>query len=187
MYRDECSHHRRALPACFLSGVFCVQKTQSYTYLCFNTFWQRCRSICLGSGPGRWCTHPRRAYSVLHPLPYQVLNSTKTSTLHPAVSRTLGPSTSFACPPATRTSCTVVGTRKCTSYAVLDSGPDVQPEGKGKTVAYWEEDLSGGVASSGQDERKTRTAAVRACTAAYESLSSACLLVSSFDNPRLRP
>ena len=70
---------------------------------------------------------------------------------------------------------------------MLDSGPDVQPEGKGKTVAFWEEDLSGGVASSAQDERKTRTAVVRACAAAYESLPSACLLVSAFSNQRLRP
>ncbi|KAM5534801.1 hypothetical protein V8D89_011517 [Ganoderma adspersum] len=80
------------------------------------------------------------------------------STLHPAVSHILGPSTSFSCSPATRTSRSTAGARRCTSYAVLESGPDVQPEGKGKTVVSWEEELSGVASSSMQDEKKKRTA-----------------------------
>ncbi|EJF62319.1 hypothetical protein DICSQDRAFT_58264 [Dichomitus squalens LYAD-421 SS1] len=93
----------------------------------------------------------------VHILDVIVLKPTKTSTLHLAVSHTLGPSTSFSCPPATRTSRTNVGTRKCTSYAVLESGPDVAPEGKGRTVVSWEEELSGGIASSAQEGRNKRT------------------------------
>ncbi|KAI0722363.1 hypothetical protein C8T65DRAFT_704869 [Cerioporus squamosus] len=80
------------------------------------------------------------------------------STLHPAASHTLGPSTSFSCPPAMRTSQAKGGARTCTTYAVLESGPDVQPEGKGKTVLAWEEPLAGGMSTSTESEKKKRVA-----------------------------
>ncbi|KAI0638487.1 hypothetical protein C8Q77DRAFT_1091361 [Trametes polyzona] len=81
-----------------------------------------------------------------------------TSTLHPAVAHTLGPSTSFSCPPASRTRQSG-GTRICNTYAILETGPDVQPEGKGKTVVAWEEPLSGGVMTAeGQGEKSRRVA-----------------------------
>ncbi|EIW61588.1 uncharacterized protein TRAVEDRAFT_69910 [Trametes versicolor FP-101664 SS1] len=82
-----------------------------------------------------------------------------TSTLHPAVSHTLGPSTSFAGPPASRTT-HKSGSRVCTTYAVLQTGPDVQPEGKGKTVVAWEESLSGGVMTADLQGEKNKTVAV---------------------------
>ncbi|OSD04539.1 hypothetical protein PYCCODRAFT_1443810 [Trametes coccinea BRFM310] len=78
------------------------------------------------------------------------------STLHSAVSHTLGPSTSFSCPPASRTR-QRNGGRSCTTYAVLESGPDVQPEGKRKTVVAWDEPLTGGVAEA-QGEKSKRVA-----------------------------
>ncbi|KAI0776156.1 hypothetical protein BD413DRAFT_261764 [Trametes elegans] len=81
-----------------------------------------------------------------------------TSTLHPAASHTLGPSTSFACPPASRTTQSN-GSRVCTTYAVLTAGPDVQPDAKGKTVAVWEEPLSGGaLTAEPQGEKSKRVA-----------------------------
>ncbi|KAI9064835.1 hypothetical protein FKP32DRAFT_1665671 [Trametes sanguinea] len=79
-----------------------------------------------------------------------------TSTLHSAVSHTLGPSTSFSCSPASRTT-QRNGGRSCTTYAVLDSGPDVQPEGKGKTVVAWDEPLAGGVADAHGEKSKRVT------------------------------
>ncbi|KAI0331319.1 hypothetical protein GY45DRAFT_1336311 [Cubamyces sp. BRFM 1775] len=82
-----------------------------------------------------------------------------TSTLHSATSHTLGPSTSFACPPASRTTHRN-GTRVCTTYAVLESGPEVQSNGKGKTVAMWEEPVSGGTASTELQREKTKKVAV---------------------------
>ncbi|RPD66864.1 hypothetical protein L226DRAFT_549593 [Lentinus tigrinus ALCF2SS1-7] len=81
-----------------------------------------------------------------------------TSTLHPAASHTLGPSTSFSCPPATRTSPAKGGVRTCTTYAILESGPDMQPEGKGKTVLAWEESLAGGMSTSTESDKKKRVA-----------------------------
>ncbi|KAI0751088.1 hypothetical protein C8Q80DRAFT_1099341 [Daedaleopsis nitida] len=82
----------------------------------------------------------------------------QTSTLHPAVSHTLGPSAAFSCSPATRVGHNKTGSQTCTTYAVLDSGADVQPEGKGKTVIAWEEDLSGGMSSNARREMKKRVA-----------------------------
>ncbi|KAH9855045.1 hypothetical protein C2E23DRAFT_867127 [Lenzites betulinus] len=79
-----------------------------------------------------------------------------TSTLHTAVSHTLGPSTAFSCPPASRTTRSGGG-RVCTTYAVLETGPDVQPDGKGKTAVAWEETLSGGVmAADSQGQKRKR-------------------------------
>ncbi|KAI9000727.1 hypothetical protein BD414DRAFT_526173 [Trametes punicea] len=81
-----------------------------------------------------------------------------TSTLHPAVSHTLGPSTTFACSPACRTRQSN-GSPICTTYAILDSGLDVQSNGKGKTVVAWEEGLTGGVMSvNSQGEKNKRVA-----------------------------
>ncbi|KAI0832732.1 hypothetical protein BC628DRAFT_1309590 [Trametes gibbosa] len=81
-----------------------------------------------------------------------------TSTLHTAVSHTLGPSTTFSCPPASRTTRSG-SSRVCITYAVLDTGPDVQPDGKGKTVVAWEESLSGGVMTAdSQGQRSKRVA-----------------------------
>ncbi|KAH9899554.1 hypothetical protein C8Q73DRAFT_639326 [Cubamyces lactineus] len=82
-----------------------------------------------------------------------------TSTLHSATSHTLGPSTSFACPPASRTTLRN-GIRICTTYAVLESGPHVQSNGKGKTVVMWEESLSGGAASTESQNEKNKKVSV---------------------------
>ncbi|KAI1796095.1 hypothetical protein LXA43DRAFT_652845 [Ganoderma leucocontextum] len=103
------------------------------------------------------------------------------STLHPAVSHILGPSTSFSCSPATRISRTTAGTRKCASYAILESGADVRPEGKGKTVVAWEEELSGGVSSSARDEKKRTTVIPHPVSHVYapECLPENLVLVSA--------
>ncbi|KAH9948785.1 hypothetical protein B0H21DRAFT_777679 [Amylocystis lapponica] len=68
------------------------------------------------------------------------------STLHPAISYTLGPSTSFSCSPVSRTT-RVDGVKKCTTYVVVDSSPDIKSDERGRTVWIWEEHLSGGVMS----------------------------------------
>ena len=47
------------------------------------------------------------------------------------------------------------------TYAVLESGPEVQPEGKGKTIAAWEEDLAGATSSGAQSEKRRWVAVVR--------------------------
>ncbi|KAI0355300.1 hypothetical protein OH77DRAFT_316034 [Trametes cingulata] len=82
-----------------------------------------------------------------------------TSTRHPAVSHTLGPSTSFACPPASRITRSG-STRACRTYAVLETGSDVQPDGKGKTVVAWDEPLDGGVMSADAAGEKSKRVAV---------------------------
>ncbi|TFK94274.1 hypothetical protein K466DRAFT_476809 [Polyporus arcularius HHB13444] len=105
-----------------------------------------------------------------------------TSTLHPAASHTLGPSTSFSCPPAMRTSQAKGGIRTCTTYAVLESGPDVQLEGKGKTVLAWEEHLAGGMSTSTESEKKKRVATAPHAVAhiyAPDYLPSYIVLVSA--------
>ncbi|KAI0774562.1 hypothetical protein C8Q74DRAFT_1438657, partial [Fomes fomentarius] len=81
-----------------------------------------------------------------------------TSTLHPAVSHTLGPSTFYSSTPATRTRQYTSGSRICTTYAVLESGRDVQPEGGGKTVVAWEESLIGGMSSGTQSKKRVAVA-----------------------------
>ncbi|OSX59323.1 hypothetical protein POSPLADRAFT_1075545 [Postia placenta MAD-698-R-SB12] len=78
------------------------------------------------------------------------------ATLHPAISHTLGPSTTFSCPPVTRIS-TSEGLRTCTTYAVVESSPDIDKEDRGRTVWVWEEQLSGGVMSRDMSAKK-RTA-----------------------------
>ncbi|KAI0652881.1 hypothetical protein C8Q70DRAFT_1059801 [Cubamyces menziesii] len=82
-----------------------------------------------------------------------------TSTLHSATSHTLGPSTSFACLPASRTTLRN-GARVCTTYAVLQSGPEVQSDGKGKTVAMWEEAVSGAAAATDSQNEKIKKVSV---------------------------
>lgn len=86
------------------------------------------------------------------------------------MSHILGPSTSFAGSPASRTTHSS-GSRVCTTYAVLQTGPDVQPEGKGKTVVAWEESLSGGVMTADlQGEKNKRVAVVSAVSALKSSI-----------------
>ncbi len=75
-----------------------------------------------------------------------------------------------------RTSQAKGGIRTCTTYAVLESGPDVQPEGKGKTVLAWEEHLAGGMSTSTESEKKKRVATVRE---AFVTSEAACNLAFS--------
>ncbi|KAI0650437.1 hypothetical protein C8Q79DRAFT_1083841 [Trametes meyenii] len=82
-----------------------------------------------------------------------------TTTLHPAVSHSLGPASSFSCPSATRIT-RRDGSRVCTTYAVLEAGPDVQLDGKGKTIVMWEEALSGGAISGDPQGEKVKRIAV---------------------------
>ncbi|KAI0375953.1 hypothetical protein BV20DRAFT_985175 [Pilatotrama ljubarskyi] len=89
-----------------------------------------------------------------------------TSTLHPAVSHTLGPSASFSCPPASRVTRSG-SSRVCRTYAVLETGPDVQPDGRGKTVVAWDEPLDGGVMSTEAAGEKNKRVAVAPHTVSH--------------------
>ncbi|CCM01750.1 uncharacterized protein FIBRA_03816 [Fibroporia radiculosa] len=80
------------------------------------------------------------------------------STLHPAISHTLGPNTTFSCPPVTQTS-RRNGVDICTTFAVVESSPDVLQKEGGRTVWKWEEQLSGGV-MSGDAQKKKKSALV---------------------------
>lgn len=52
---------------------------------------------------------------------------------------------------------------------MLQTGPDVQPEGKGKTVVAWEESLSGGVMTADLQGEKNKTVAVVSSVLALKS------------------
>ena len=67
---------------------------------------------------------------------------------------------SFSCAPASRVTHSKEG-HICTTYAVLETGPDVKPDSKGKTVAVWEEHITGGMSSNLGEDRKKRSAVVR--------------------------
>ncbi len=86
------------------------------------------------------------------------------TTLHPEVSHTLGPSVTFSCHAVTRTTQNE-DVRTCTTYAVLESGPDISAEARGRTVWIWDERLSGNlVAAEAQKSKRSVVVSVNQCS-----------------------
>lgn len=60
------------------------------------------------------------------------------------ISYTLGPSTTFACPAVSRLNLSN-GVTACTTYAAIQSAPDIATDDTGKVIWMWKGTVEGGL------------------------------------------
>ncbi|KDQ64213.1 hypothetical protein JAAARDRAFT_219567 [Jaapia argillacea MUCL 33604] len=96
------------------------------------------------------------------------------TTLHPAASYSLGPHTFFTCPAVSRSS--LEGTTNLlTTYAVIESAPEVSQNESGRTIWKWSEDLA---SPSAKPDKETFTAPHRISYLLAPQFIQSILLIS---------